>query len=302
MTMTANTENGRVIALELNRFDHHKKAWYFCPYCRSELVLKAGDVKIHHFAHKVKSDCIMNGESQKHLEGKAFIYNLNDTLAEFEKRVGNRIGDVVLGNTVIEIQNSNISVDEIKDRFKDWNESGYSMMWILTDNQIDVNNPITKIKGWHQELFNIYGCLYVYSNGGLYKIIKIQNEFCCNKLNHFEPINDKKSNYKIKKFKVSSLIELSDKINEINSFCNLKNKNKLYMLSRREYYKNLKSDIKHKNLNTNIIIYLRELDDRIENIDNRIYINEKNNNKIADQIYNLEVDRIEIENKILDWL
>lgn len=293
MTMTANTKNGRVVALDLNRFNDKREDYYFCPFCKSELVLKAGDVKIHHFAHKVKSDCIMHGESQKHLEGKTFFYNLDDTPAEFEKRVENRIGDVVLGKTVIEIQNSNISVEEIRDRFNDWNKAGYSMMWILTDNQIDINN--IKLKGWHEELLDIYGCLYVYLAGSLYKInrTKIYYRFQYIKINYFKPIRGERLGYGITKFKRSLLNQLVDKIDEINYKNNFKeNNHKLNILeNNRIYYKTWKNNNKYIG---DEWVY-KQIDNRIKEINKKIDILKL----INQNIYELEVDRIEIEDQIL---
>ena len=35
----------------------HVKEDYFCPICCEQLVLKKGDVRIHHFAHKVSTAC-----------------------------------------------------------------------------------------------------------------------------------------------------------------------------------------------------------------------------------------------------
>lgn len=92
-----------------------------------------------------------------------------------------RIGDVVLypenheiPPTVIEIQNSSMSVIELDERFDDWNGTGYSMLWILTEKVIHPEEDHARekvIPKWVRHLHKIYmGRVYVYSDNNLYVV------------------------------------------------------------------------------------------------------------------------------------
>jgi hypothetical protein len=80
-------------------------------------------------------------ESFEHLRIKEFLYmNLpNDNhldIVKLEHNIGNRIADVYLkfkdGNeVVIEIQHSKITIEDIKQRTKDYTEKGLYVIWIL---------------------------------------------------------------------------------------------------------------------------------------------------------------------------
>lgn len=53
-----------VMVTEVN----NRKDKYYCPYCREEVILKSGKIRIPHFSHKVKNNCVcQNGESKAHL-------------------------------------------------------------------------------------------------------------------------------------------------------------------------------------------------------------------------------------------
>jgi competence CoiA-like predicted nuclease len=83
-----------------------------------------------------------HSESQSH---KAMKYLLNDFLSStnnsiidrsLEKYFGNRFADIFFKlkggyEVVVEVQNSNISVNEIRQRTKDYNEKGAYVLWIL---------------------------------------------------------------------------------------------------------------------------------------------------------------------------
>ncbi|NTS78703.1 hypothetical protein HR060_17815 [Catenovulum sp. SM1970] len=44
-----------------------------CPYCKSALVAKKGDIKSHHFAHHNGEDCLKGGETMLHLMSKQIL-------------------------------------------------------------------------------------------------------------------------------------------------------------------------------------------------------------------------------------
>lgn len=211
MTLTAIVpDHGVVIADDMcegDRAENH----FFCKYCGGELRLVLPSHKIKHFRHLPGASCMYSGESYQHLEAKMFFYNkfLNDDnykSVELEKVIhlndvdGNsfmRIGDVVIypkdesiRPTVIEVQHSNITNNEIMARFHDWNDirrsrvkyeyyksnrngkkvmrqrnvyDSYNMLWVYVPGG---NNGIPK---WSMSLRSIYGGkLYIFFNGLLY--------------------------------------------------------------------------------------------------------------------------------------
>jgi len=136
------------------------------------LVLPSQNI-VNHFRHVDNCGCVSGGESIKHIEAKAFFYQMYHGTATLEEHVGDRIGDVVINNDVIEIQNSGTSEKEIEERFQDWNTAGYNMLWVITDNIIHpscVDEEITVPK-WVRKLHQIYmGRVYMYSDGQVYAV------------------------------------------------------------------------------------------------------------------------------------
>lgn len=54
-----------------------KQQSFFCPQCKEQLLLKAGQIKIPHFAHRKNSECdslFSEGESAVHLLGKQHLF------------------------------------------------------------------------------------------------------------------------------------------------------------------------------------------------------------------------------------
>ena len=60
-----------------------KQQSFFCPQCKEQLLLKAGQIKIPHFAHQKNSECdslFSEGESAAHLLGKQHLFQLFTSL------------------------------------------------------------------------------------------------------------------------------------------------------------------------------------------------------------------------------
>jgi competence CoiA-like predicted nuclease len=186
MSLTAMTKDEDVIYSPELTDDDRKKAFYFCRNCNVEMRLRIPKNKITHFTHLPNDGCGLAGESALHMEAKKYFFDLykNDDkyrTVEMERRLWNdeRIGDVVLypenveiHPTVIEVQNSPIGVDEIHQRFDDWNEAEHAMLWILTANRI---NPFAedeiRVPGWVKLLHRLYaGRVYVYHDNDIYAV------------------------------------------------------------------------------------------------------------------------------------
>lgn len=186
MSLTARKNNGDVVYSPEMTNDDRKKDFYFCRNCNSEMRLRIPKNKVTHFAHMPNNGCGLSGESMVHMEAKKYFFDMykNDgkyRSVEMERRLWNdeRIGDVVLypknvevQPTVIEIQNSSISIDEIHQRFDDWNGEDHAMLWIVTANVIDpFAEDEIRVPAWVKLLHRVYmGRVYVYHDSNIYAV------------------------------------------------------------------------------------------------------------------------------------
>ena len=136
--LVASHENHRIEA-----FAASKGLKYFCPNCKSEVILKQGRIVIHHFAHKPPTSCAWAmGETREHLLAKKVIrdaYRARGYVAEFEVEVlsgaGDRRADVLLTNpsgssVAIEIQHTPILYDAIERRTVGYLAAQVPVIWI----------------------------------------------------------------------------------------------------------------------------------------------------------------------------
>ncbi len=97
----------------------------FCPVCREPVLARCGQIKIHHWAHEADLDCDSwtEPETEWHRGWKTYF----DPLL-VEVPMGPHRADIRNGaGLVIELQNSNISPAEIRER-----EMFYgSMVWVV---------------------------------------------------------------------------------------------------------------------------------------------------------------------------
>jgi len=104
-----------------------------CPICNSKLIAKCGNIKIHHWCHKANKDCDnwYEPESEWHLNWK------DEFPKEYQEFVmGNHRADIrTKKRWIIELQNSAISQEEIKER-----EEYYKrMIWLLNGETLGKN-------------------------------------------------------------------------------------------------------------------------------------------------------------------
>ena len=124
---------------------------FYCPACMGEVVLKKGNVKIHHFAHKPDASCDYGkGESELHYRTKIEIYESlkqqpNCRKCEIERHLGTVRPDISLYvndiPVAIEIQKSNISIPIIIKRMEEYTKKGIAVVWV-----IPAIGPVVK---WH---------------------------------------------------------------------------------------------------------------------------------------------------------
>ncbi|MFF2455803.1 competence protein CoiA [Peribacillus simplex] len=119
-----------------------KSADYYCPCCKMKMTIKAGKVRIPHFAHKNSSSCRASSEPESayHLLGKRKLFQwflshgyqvvLEAYLPEIKKRADILV--VIGGNRyAIEFQCSVIPEVEFIERTKAYQSIGIKPIWIL---------------------------------------------------------------------------------------------------------------------------------------------------------------------------
>jgi hypothetical protein len=150
--------NAPILASDAKRSDMR----FFCRFCTYEVILRKGDRKIHHFAHKSHSVCLGNrGESEQHYNCKLSIFRSLQSLGvqcEVEKKVGGTIADVYFldanGNKcAIEVQRSNISTRDLERRTLEYYSNNVYVLWVVPERGRKQNYEY-----WLEELY--YGRVY----------------------------------------------------------------------------------------------------------------------------------------------
>lgn len=112
-----------------------------CPKCKREVVLRKGNRKIHHFAHKPPITCNWGaGETEAHRTTCLAIYDALRLAAgvegvALEKDFGSCVADVfavIRGERVaVEVQRSKISAHEIARRTVNYHALNIAVLWVL---------------------------------------------------------------------------------------------------------------------------------------------------------------------------
>ncbi len=111
-----------------------------CPECKSSMVLKAGQIKTAHFAHKAGSNCEYGtGETIQHLAGKRMLAEwlrkeVINAVAEIEYPIANRRADIaqIFPNgwvLVHEVQLASITTEKLQERTNDYMNAGCDVLW-----------------------------------------------------------------------------------------------------------------------------------------------------------------------------
>lgn len=140
--LVAKTDEGKLIYLT-GSFSRHELLrlrtihTFYCPDCEKRLLLKVGDIKIPHFAHKSLSACgSSEPESSLHLQGKILLHqffidkNMPAEIEIYLPEIRQR-ADVLVGRqSVIEFQCSPISSSEVSKRSAAYSHHGLDFTWI----------------------------------------------------------------------------------------------------------------------------------------------------------------------------
>lgn len=128
----------RISAEEANKND---KSLYKCPCCNSDLIIKQGEFKIWHFAHKSKNDCSMwfKPMTEWHKSWQMLFPNHNQEVIHICSKTNEKhIADIKTDNgVIIEFQHSSISSKEIKSREDFYGEK---MIWVLDGNSFKIEH------------------------------------------------------------------------------------------------------------------------------------------------------------------
>lgn len=123
--------------------DTHSNQEYYCPYCGAPLITRKGDIRQHHFAHKQNFICSDSWERSRsysydispwHFEWQSHFPKDNQ---EVKLSLGDTThrADVMIDRTVVEFQNSLMSVQAFDDRNNFYYNLGDKVIWLfnLTD-------------------------------------------------------------------------------------------------------------------------------------------------------------------------
>jgi competence protein CoiA len=123
-----------------NASRHHS---YKCLECQSLVRLRGGIHRQNHFYHvELGKFCRQNGKSMEHLQVQLFFQEqLTPHECQLEKRFTeiNRIADVVWlpKKIIFEVQCSPILKEEIVQRNRDYENLGYTVIWVLHEKRFN---------------------------------------------------------------------------------------------------------------------------------------------------------------------
>lgn len=128
----------------------HVNEKYFCPVCKEELILRKGEIKTHHFAHKPYSQCL----DSWHYDMSLWHYSWQDKFPKDTQEIVKikdgkaHRADVLLESrrVVIEFQHSPLSPDEFTERNKFYNALGYRVIWVFDASNDYYEGKITEHK------------------------------------------------------------------------------------------------------------------------------------------------------------
>lgn len=131
-----------------NPREHLRSGDVICQLCESPMIVKAGLIKRHHFAHyaECSSDYEQHPESEEHLRGKEIVAaqasewfsELTNAKPDYEVRIPEvmRVADVLFQfpngwRVVCEVQLASITVGQLQQRTDDYLRAGIDVYWFF---------------------------------------------------------------------------------------------------------------------------------------------------------------------------
>ena len=133
----------------------HSNQEYYCPYCGSPLITRKGDIRQHHFAHKVTHLCSDSwvGERSHSYDISAWHNEWQSLFPKRNQEVMLSLGDtkhradVMIDRTVVEFQHSIMSVKAFDDRNNFYFNFGNKVIWLFDLSDLFSSNQLTYEKG-----------------------------------------------------------------------------------------------------------------------------------------------------------
>ncbi len=173
MLTAINNRGSKFISLESNK----DMLPLYCPHCNSQVGLRKGTIKIHHFYHLTNYDCVNAGESLDHMEHKYELYIKFKRIylkTEMEYYLNDCIADVYIPelNIAFEVQRSALSKEVFWERTQKYIDKKIRVFWIFLEKDLPLrydknSSPSTayiNIKQMHKAALRLYTeYIYVYN-------------------------------------------------------------------------------------------------------------------------------------------
>ena len=130
---------------------------YYCCLCGSEMVIKKGKKKVHHFAHKSNAVCNVDDWDRKN-EMSEWHIGWQDKFPMDNREIRLDFGgechraDIVVGNNVIEFQHSKMPVNEFDRRNRFYNNAGFRVIWMFDLSKLYGSKKISIDRYYEQEI------------------------------------------------------------------------------------------------------------------------------------------------------
>lgn len=188
MLTAVNDKGEKIIGWEAE-----KKDSYYCPSCEEKLILRQGEIKVHHFSHVAETKCQYTvGETEEHLWMKKFLYqefSKSDFYKdiELEYKVNSQIADIHLVNRldkriVVECQVSNLDIAEFRKKTAYYSYQGVYTVWVFSGNN-ELDRRLIKLVHTNGSRLNYtsgeverkchrwyYGRIYYFYNDRIYAV------------------------------------------------------------------------------------------------------------------------------------
>lgn len=108
---------------------------YFCPCCGSKMIIKMGDIRVHHFAHPIDQIC----KDTWHYDMTEWHYDWQNKFPKNNQEVVKEFNgekhraDVLIeeAKVVFEFQHSPLSPKEFEERNNFYTRLGYKVIWVF---------------------------------------------------------------------------------------------------------------------------------------------------------------------------
>ena len=190
---------------KINIANANKIENYYCPLCNESLIIKKGNINIHHFSHKKGTNCDAwyKNKTEWHKRWQS-IFPIDMQEVVIENDGEKHIADVLLDNAIIEFQYSPISVEEFNSRNEFYSKTGKKVIWVFYaygSNLFvyrDCNRKLIEIPyyykcdsiledlhfQWNRRLKTLDNCNHnvdIYLNINEFDLVKINNTMSCYK-------------------------------------------------------------------------------------------------------------------------